>query len=81
MVLGELMPIIYSVAARAGTRSATFDQLAEEVMELHLAMRGKHQHAPAQEWLEIATIAINALLALGQDEALRAYDAWLAQHA
>ncbi len=60
---------------------ATFDQLAEEVMELHLALRGKHPDTPAMEWLEIATIAINALRLLPRGEVDHALESWVNRHA
>ena len=62
--------------------SATFDQLAEEVMELHLALRGKSKDKdrPAMEWIEIATIAINALRLLPLAEIESAKKAWFDRH-
>jgi hypothetical protein len=72
--------ILREIADSANGDTATFDQLAEEVMELHLAMRGKHAHTPAMEWLEIATIAMNAFasyLPIRQRDAL---DAWRQKH-
>lgn len=60
--------------------SATFDQLAEEVMELHLALRGKHTDTPAMEWLEIASIAVNALRLLPAAEVGAAWAAWQGRH-
>jgi len=66
-------------AAASGSR-ATFDQLAEEALELHLAMRGKHDDTPAMEWLEIATIAINALRDLPIGEVESAIRAWFTRH-
>lgn len=59
---------------------ATFDQLAEEVMELHLALRGKHTDSPALEWLEIATIALNALTLLPEEDVKVAWGHWMARH-
>lgn len=60
---------------------ATFDQLAEEVLELHLSLRGKHKDSPAMEWLEIATIAINALENMPLDEMEAAWNEWISRHA
>lgn len=59
---------------------ATFDQLAEEVMELHLALRGRHADTPAMEWLEIATISINALRLLPETEVEAAWQSWQNRH-
>jgi len=59
---------------------ATFDQLAEEVMELHLSLRGKHPDLPAMEWLEVATIAINAFRSCSVDDQRKAVDDWLRRH-
>lgn len=71
---------IISVANSSRDKSATFDQLAEEVMELHLSLRGKHTDTPAMEWLEIATIAINAFQDLPVASQEDAYNAWLSRH-
>ena len=83
MQLQELWPLVYSVASGAieiSPGSATFDQLAEEVMELHLAMRGKHEDTPAMEWLEIAGIALNALAECPEQDVMTAIDTWFARH-
>lgn len=68
--------------AREGLEPGTplFDLLAEEVMELHLSIRGKHADTPAMEWLEIATIAINALCDLPTGDVDYAIQAWIARH-
>ena len=71
---------IVRVADASRDKSATFDQLAEEVMELHLSLRGKHPDTPALEWLEIATIAINAFRERPVDEQRHAYKAWMRHH-
>jgi len=74
---------IIEVACRANHShpgGATFDQLAEEVLELHLSLRGKHKDTPAMEWLEIATIAINALEAMPINEVEEAWHAWIDRH-
>ena len=63
-----------------GDPAATFDQLAEEILELHLALRGKHSDPPAMEWLEIAVIAINALGILPLDDVLAAEQLWIERH-
>ena len=80
----KLFAIVRSVAdlsvADGNFSKATFDQLAEEVMELHLALRGKHKDTPAMEWLEIATIAINALRILPHTEVEAAYREWCKRH-
>ncbi len=69
-----------SVIGRTWTLPDYFDQLAEEVMELHLSMRGKHKDAPAMEWLEIATIAINAMKLLPSTEVFKAWQTWENRH-
>jgi len=74
---------IVDVACRANQicpGGATFDQLAEEVLELHLSLRGKHKDAPAMEWLEIATIAINALEQMPIGDVDAAWLAWINRH-
>ena len=68
------------VAEHRDPAKATFDQLAEEVMELHLSMRGRHPDTPAMEWLEIATIAINAFSFLSLPEQVAAFEAWKSRH-
>lgn len=73
----ELFAIVRTVAdesviGKTWTLPDYFDQLAEEVMELHLSIRGKHIDSPAMEWLEIATIAINAMRLLPEGEVFRA---------
>jgi len=79
--------LIHQIGERAnraaeGLKPGTplFDQLAEEVMELHLSLRGKHSDTPAMEWLEIATIAINALGDLPIGEVDAAIRTWLERH-
>jgi len=57
-----------------------FDQLAEEMMELHLSIRGKHNDSPELEWLEIASIAISALDGFPPDKVIRAFHIWKAKH-
>jgi len=80
----DLFAIVRTIADEAVAdgdfSAATFDQLAEEVMELHLALRGKHTDTPAMEWLEIATIAINALKLLPETEVFGAYTSWTSKH-
>jgi len=80
----NIFEVVRSIADQAiadgDFSAATFDQLAEEVMELHLALRGKHKDTPAMEWLEIATIAINALRLLPSTEVESARQAWLDRH-
>ena len=78
--LKELWPLVYSVAVEAEGSAATFDQLAEEVMELHLSLRGKHDHSPVMEWLEICTISLNALLQYPLLDVIRASDSWHDRH-
>jgi hypothetical protein len=76
----EPLEMIVYVAENRDPKKATFDNLAEEVMELHLAMRGKHPDTPAMEWLEIATIAMNAFSFSPAAEQIRAYDDWVSRH-
>lgn len=75
-----IIDMVKKVAYSCNPSDATFDQLAEEVMELHLSLRGKHDDTPAMEWLEIATIAVNALRGLPQGNVEDAYHAWRARH-
>lgn len=75
------LEIITTVALRRDPRKSTFDHLAEEVMELHLSMRGKHPDTPAMEWLEIATIAACAFGDFPQPEQRAAFEAWKSRHA
>lgn len=77
----EVIQVIADEAVADGDfSSATFDQLAEEVMELHLALRGKHKDTPAMEWIEIATIAINAIRLLPESEVVSAAASWFDRH-
>lgn len=80
MGLDSCALLVWEVAELANPSSATFDQLAEEVMELHLALRGKHSDAPVLEWLEIASLALNALAAFGIEEVHTAFNIWTARH-
>jgi hypothetical protein len=57
-----------------------FDQLAEEVMELHLAYRGRHKDPPLMEWIEIATIAISAIRMWPSVEVNEQFNRWLERH-
>jgi len=72
--------IIREVADNSNGDSATFDQLAEEVMELHLSLRGKHADTPAMEWLEVATIAMNAFSQCHMPEQQHAWLSWQQRH-
>ena len=77
----ELLPILYDIAVEANPDHATFDQLAEEVIELHLALRGKYdKDAPELELLEIATIAINMLAKCELWSVLSCTDDWYKRH-
>ncbi len=81
----ELFAIVRTVAdesviGRTWTLPDYFDQLAEEVMELHLSMRGKHKDTTAMEWLEIATIAINAMKLHSREEVFEAWQVWENRH-
>ena len=78
--LKELWPLVYGIAVGAKDGTATFDQLAEEVMELHLSLRGKHDHSPVMEWLEICTIALNALRQYPLLDVIHAADNWHDRH-
>ena len=59
---------------------ATYDQLAEEMMELHLSLRGKHADTPSMELIEIVTLALNMLYMRPTQEPPRAFEAWFARH-
>ena len=78
--LKDIFPLVYGIAVEAEGSDATFDQLAEEVMELHLSLRGKHPDSPIMEWLEIATIAINALRAYSLADIIYEVDDWHTRH-
>lgn len=78
MTLHSLAALIATIAARC-TEPCTFEMLAEEV-ELHLAERGKHPDTPAMEWLEIATIALNALLQQPEGAVVDAVADWQKRH-
>lgn len=72
--------ILREVADNANGDAATFDQLAEEVIELHLSLRGKHADTPAMEWLEVATIAMNAFGHCLMSEQQHAWRSWQRRH-
>lgn len=76
----ELLPLLYGIASAANPEHATFDHLAEEVLELHLASRGRHSDSPEMELLEIATIAMNMLAKSEQWAVFQAADAWHERH-
>jgi len=59
---------------------ATYDQLAEEMMELHLSLRGKHADTPSMELIEIATLALNMLYMRPTAEPPKAFEAWFKRH-
>lgn len=79
MTHDQVAALIAGIADRC-TEPCTFDMLAEEVLELHLSLRGKHEDTPAMEWLEIATIAIRALAEQPERTIVQAAAAWLARH-
>ena len=82
--LNNVLACVRTIAADATAdgdfSGASFDQLAEEVMELHLAIRGCHEDTPAMEWLEIASIAVNALRRLAPPDVAMACAAWQLRH-
>lgn len=69
------------ILPKANPSTATYDQLAEEMMELHLSLRGKHRDSPAMELLEIAGIALTMLAERPDEEKAGAITAWLGRHA
>lgn len=79
MTHDQVAALIAGIAARC-TEPCTFDMLAEEVLELHLSLRGKHEDTPAMEWLEIATIALNALLQQPEGAVVDAVADWQKRH-
>lgn len=79
MTHDQVAALVARIADRC-TEPCTFDMLAEEVLELHLAERGKHEDTPTMEWLEIATIAIRALAEQPERAIVQAAAAWLARH-
>ena len=80
-VVSVVKNVAVAAIERYGYTGATFDQLAEEVIELHLSLRGKHEDPPALEWISIASIAINALTLLSCDEIAVAEKTWKDRHA
>ena len=72
--------LIARVAAQCNTQP-TFDMLAEEVLELHLSLRGKHDDRPEMEWLEIAVCALRALSQYPEGYIIRAVEEWESRHA
>lgn len=68
------------VAESSSDKSASFDQLAEEVLELHLSYRGKHHDTPAMELIEVATIAMNMLRNRPPAEIATAFTDWFTRH-
>lgn len=79
MNLSTVAALVVNIAEQC-TEPATFDMLAEEMLELHLAQRGQHADPEALEWLEIATIAIRALSGMYEADVKRAADKWRSKH-
>lgn len=72
-ILDNDIPVIFAdKAAKEVVKNAnwhilkkpTKDMLLEEIAELLLALRGKHQHTPREELVEIGGIAINLIRAI-----------------
>ena len=63
-----------ALAHRLNTRRPSFHMLAEELLELSLALRGQHEHSPEHELAQIGGMAINWLadLMIRADEPLTA---------
>lgn len=80
LVLSKVRDIALTATTDGDFSAATYDQLAEEVMELHLALRGKHDDGPVIEWLEIASIAINALRQYPDLDVQMAWSVWQGRH-
>ena len=72
-LLSEVLPC-------TSVESATFDQLAEELLELHLSMRGKHPDTMSMELIEIAGIAINMLVGRPGGEVDEGFAEWTERH-
>jgi hypothetical protein len=72
--------IVREVLPNTDPATATFDQLAEEVLELHLALRGKHSDAPSMELIEVAGISLNALSLRPPAEIEAAFIDWQGRH-
>ena len=79
MTLTAIAALVVNIAEQC-TEPATFDMLAEEVLELHLAQRGQHADPEAMEWLEIATIAVRALATMYEADVQHAAHKWRAKH-
>lgn len=79
MTHDQVAALIAGIADRC-TEPYTFEMLAEEALELHLAERGKHEDTPTMEWLEIATIAIRALAEQPEWAVVEAVANWQARH-
>lgn len=62
------------------TVEANSIRLMEEVLELLLAERGKHEDSAALEWLEIATIVLRVLDQMETLEFLKAISEWHKKH-
>jgi len=76
----EIVRILEEILKHTDPEMATFDQLAEEVLELHLSLRKKHNDPPEIEWLAIATISINALSRCNPKNVVDAYLLWMTRH-
>lgn len=61
-------------------QDATYDQLAEEMLELHLAIRKKHRDSQALELIEIASLALNMLASRPDGEVGMAFIEWDSRH-
>lgn len=79
MTLTTIAALVANIASQC-TEPATFDMLAEEMLELHLAQRGQHADPVALEWLEIATIAVRALAAMYEGDVTHAAQKWRSRH-
>ena len=72
--------MVRDIAPKMNANLATFDQLAEEVLELHLALRGKHADSPILELIEIAGLALNMIAAYKPKDIEMQFVEWLSRH-
>ena len=71
---------IAAVLRNTSPEVSTYDQLAEEMMELHLSLRGKHPDTPSMELIEIASLALLMLYMRPAIEQVEAFVEWFKRH-
>lgn len=83
VMLDEITPVqwtIIRIANRAVGKNCSPEQLAEEVGELQEALRGKHEDSPVLEWMEISSLAMNAVSQFSETEMWDAFYVWIGRH-